>query len=128
MTGRFTNSFVFFSYGMKKSSLCSWKFKLLIKILNVFLSTNIILVVIFWDFLIFHQIFISPQVKRSVIISNKLGIQRRIQGVAWRAPSPPPPFFFFFAITCCRFFAITLKNYKLCSSLINACKSLIMHY
>ena len=29
---------------------------------------------IFWDFLILHQFFISPQVKRSVIISNKHGI------------------------------------------------------
>ena len=28
---------------------------------------------IFWDFLIFYQIFFSPQVKRSAIISNKHG-------------------------------------------------------
>ena len=33
-----------------------------------------IIVIIFWDFLIFDQIFLSPQVKRSVIISNKHGI------------------------------------------------------
>ena len=26
---------------------------------------------ILWDFLIFYQIFLSPQVKRSAIISNK---------------------------------------------------------
>ena len=32
------------------------------------------MVVIFWDFLMFDQIFLSPQVKRSVIISNKRGI------------------------------------------------------
>ena len=30
-----------------------------------------ILVVIFYDFLMFYQIFLSPQVKRLVIISNK---------------------------------------------------------
>ena len=30
--------------------------------------------IIFWDFLIIYQIFFSPQVKRSVIISNKHGI------------------------------------------------------
>ena len=29
---------------------------------------------IFWDFLILYQIFFSLQVKYSVIISNKLGI------------------------------------------------------
>ena len=28
----------------------------------------------FWDFLMFYQIFFSPQVKRSTIISNKHGI------------------------------------------------------
>ena len=31
------------------------------------------MIVIIWDFLIFGQIFFSPQVKRSVIISNKHG-------------------------------------------------------
>ena len=30
--------------------------------------------IIFWDFLILYQIFFSPQVKRSVIVSNKHGI------------------------------------------------------
>ena len=30
--------------------------------------------VIFWDLLIFYQILFSPQVKRSVIVSNKHGI------------------------------------------------------
>ena len=33
-----------------------------------------ILVIIFWDFLIFYQIFLSPQVKRIAIINNKHGI------------------------------------------------------
>ena len=28
--------------------------------------------IIFWDFLMVQQIFLSPQVKRSVIITNKL--------------------------------------------------------
>ena len=28
----------------------------------------------FWEFLLLYQIFFSPQVQRSVIISNKLGI------------------------------------------------------
>ena len=32
------------------------------------------LVIIFGNFLIFYQIFLSPQVKRIVIISNKHGI------------------------------------------------------
>ena len=32
------------------------------------------LYILFWDFLILYQIFFSPQVKRSVIISNKHGI------------------------------------------------------
>ena len=33
-----------------------------------------ILVTTFWDFLMFYQFFFSPQVKRSVIITNKHGI------------------------------------------------------
>ena len=32
----------------------------------------------FWDFLILYQIFLSPQVKRSVIISNKHGIYQSL--------------------------------------------------
>ena len=32
------------------------------------------MVIIFSDLLMFHQIFFSPQVKQSVIISNKHGI------------------------------------------------------
>ena len=30
--------------------------------------------IILWDFLMFYQIFLSPQVKRSTIISNKQGV------------------------------------------------------
>ena len=30
------------------------------------------MLILFWDFLITEQIFLSPQVKRRVIISNKL--------------------------------------------------------
>ena len=33
------------------------------------------LVIIFWDILMFDKIYVSPQVKRIVIISNKHGIQ-----------------------------------------------------
>ena len=33
-----------------------------------------IMFITFWDFLMVEQIFLSPQVKRSVIISNKHGI------------------------------------------------------
>ena len=33
-----------------------------------------IMEIMFWDFLILYQIFISPQVKRSAIISNKQGV------------------------------------------------------
>ena len=32
------------------------------------------MVIIFWDFLMYDQIFLSPQLKWSVIISNKNGI------------------------------------------------------
>ena len=35
---------------------------------------QIIIFIIFWYFLMFYQIFLSPQVKRSAIISNKHGI------------------------------------------------------
>ena len=41
--------------------------------LNWNLVTTII-VIMFWDFLMFYQIFFSPQVKRSVIITNNYGI------------------------------------------------------
>ena len=30
--------------------------------------------IIIWDFLMFYQIFLSPQVKQSAIISNKQGV------------------------------------------------------
>ena len=30
--------------------------------------------IILWDFLMFYQVFLSPQVKRSAIISNKEGV------------------------------------------------------
>ena len=30
--------------------------------------------IILWDFLMFYQIFLSPQVKRSAIVSNKQGV------------------------------------------------------
>ena len=33
-----------------------------------------IMVIIFWNFFMFDQIFVSPQVKRSVIIRNKYDI------------------------------------------------------
>ena len=33
-----------------------------------------IMVIIFWEILVFYQIFLSPEVKRSEIISNKHGI------------------------------------------------------
>ena len=33
----------------------------------------IVIFIIFSDFLLFYQIFLSPQVKRSAIISNKHG-------------------------------------------------------
>ena len=36
----------------------------------------IIMDIIFWDFLILYQIFFSPKVKRSLIISNKHGIYK----------------------------------------------------
>ena len=45
----------------------------IIYVLCSYLSATI-LVIIFSDFLMFHQIFLSPQGKRIVIISNKHGI------------------------------------------------------
>ena len=33
-----------------------------------------IMEIILWDFLMFYQIFLSPQVKRSAIIINKQGV------------------------------------------------------
>ena len=30
--------------------------------------------IILWDFLMFYQIFVSPQVKQSAIVSNKQGV------------------------------------------------------
>ena len=30
--------------------------------------------IILWDFLMFYQIFLSPQVKQSAIVSNKQGV------------------------------------------------------
>ena len=47
----------------------SWSYSYI----NGFALTTI-LVIIFWDFLMFYQIFLSPQVKRIVIISNKHAI------------------------------------------------------
>ena len=33
-----------------------------------------IMEILFWDFLLFYQIFLSPKVKQSMIISNKQGV------------------------------------------------------
>ena len=33
-----------------------------------------ITLIIFWDFLMFHQVFLSPQVKRDAIITYKHGL------------------------------------------------------
>ena len=46
-------------------------FQLIKKIFNALLTT--IMLIIFRDFLKFYQIFLSPQVKQSAIISNKHG-------------------------------------------------------
>ena len=48
------------------------KIILLISVSVSYVST--IMVLIFWDFLMFDQIFFSPQIKRSVIIGNKHGL------------------------------------------------------
>ena len=40
------------------------------------LQVATILVKIFWDFLMFYQIFLWPQVKQILIVSNKHGIYR----------------------------------------------------
>ena len=41
---------------------------------KMFLAANTILAIIFWDLLMFYQIFLSSQVKRIVIINNNHGI------------------------------------------------------
>ena len=48
---------------------CCFKFKL-------FFAT--IMEILLWNFLMFYQILLSPQVKRSVIISNKQGAYRLV--------------------------------------------------
>ena len=45
-----------------------------IKIISCWNLVPTIMVIIFWDFLMFYRISFSPQVKQSVIISNKHGI------------------------------------------------------
>ena len=42
--------------------------------LSVKIEMSYIMAIIFWDILMFDQVFLSPQVKRSLIISNKHGI------------------------------------------------------
>ena len=43
-------------------------------ITSISIQISTIMEIILWDFLMFYQIFLSPQVKRSAIISNKQGI------------------------------------------------------
>ena len=54
----------------------SWVFyfKCSVNITAVYWKEATILAIIFWDILMFDKIFVSPQVKRIVIISNKHGI------------------------------------------------------
>ena len=40
-----------------------------------FANIATIMEIILWDFLMLYQILLSPQVKRSMIISNKQGLQ-----------------------------------------------------
>ena len=58
-----------FSKGMSKDKVLSVITGA--KMLKVFPA---IFFIIFWDFLMFHQIFLSPQVKRCAIITYKHGI------------------------------------------------------
>ena len=41
---------------------------------SYFQSLSTIMVIIFWDFLVFYQMFLSPQMKPNPIISNRQGI------------------------------------------------------
>ena len=50
-----------------------------------------ILVIIFWDFLMFYQIFLLPQVKRIVIISNKHGMYELSNELRLHTHEIPPP-------------------------------------
>ena len=53
-----------------------------------------IMVIIFWELLMFDQIFLTPQVKRSVIISNKHGLYEllytSVTGVAQQIQTQDP--------------------------------------
>ena len=55
-------SFFFFLFNLKNEK---WN------VLKQISYETTVMVIIFWDFLMFDQIFLSLQVKRSVIISNK---------------------------------------------------------
>ena len=49
---------------------------LLVAIRECAISSNVATIteIILWDFLMFYQIFFSPQVKRNAVISNKQGV------------------------------------------------------
>ena len=57
-----------------------WKFfrKAILRGLSktLFSVYTTVIFIIFWDFLIFYQIFLSPHVKRSAIITNKYGVYK----------------------------------------------------
>ena len=68
------------SWGMKLT-YCMWLvrhlkkkpiYKLVLNTCRKWWVKLYLILIIFWDFLIAEQIFLSPQVKRSVIVSNKL--------------------------------------------------------
>ena len=40
------------------------------------MEISTIMKIMLWDFLIFYQIFLSPQVKQSAVISNKQGVYK----------------------------------------------------
>ena len=50
----------------------TWKLELVSDILWVIVAT--IMEIMLWDVLMFYQIFLSPQVKRGAVISNKKGV------------------------------------------------------
>ena len=71
---------------IKDNSFSILQFSFLSKQSIIFLQTAVI-VIIFWDFLMFYQIFLSPQVKRCAIITYKHGICKSPHELL--VPNPP---------------------------------------
>ena len=57
-----------------KTVILSWNIIIFVYLLCPVNSRATIIFIIFWNFMIFYQIFVSPQVKQCAIITDKHGI------------------------------------------------------